>query len=393
MKILVLNYEFPPVGGGGGRACWHTCRELARMGHDLLVGTTCFRGAPREETREGVRICRIPALRGKIESCNSAELLSYALSSSWWAWRQCSRERPDLVHVYFGIPSGPGALLLKKLRRIPYVVSLRGSDVPRSEVRKFRHIYPLMKPFLRSLWRNAAAVVSVSKGLRDEALRTCSDVHIDVIPNGVDTALFCPREGAPGRNGPLRLLTVGRLQEFKGIQYLLHAIKELRDGGAPGVDLRIVGDGPYRRRLDDMVRDLNIGDVVEFTPWVDFADMPGVYREADLLVQPSLTEGMPNTVLEAMASGLPVIATDVPGSRDLVRNGENGLLVEREDSAALAGAILKIAEDPGAARQMGRRSRENAEGMSWQNVAAEYLKLYESCAGGALQEANHGANI
>jgi len=389
MHILLFNYELPPVGAGGGRICWETCRELAKMGHDVTVVTARFRDLPHEETRDGVDIVRIPTLRKSTVECSVPEMMSYILSSCWLARSLARKTRPDVVHVYFGIPSGPPAWLLKKLRGLPYVVSLMGSDVPRAEVRKFRYIYPVMKPVLRSIWRNAFAVVANSEGLKEEALETAPDLDVGVIHNGIDTQRFQPGAGdAAGReNGPLELLTVGRLQEFKGLQYLLPAVKNILDGRPRSLHLAIVGDGPSRVELERLAADLGLGDAVRFVPWVDYAQMPDIYRNADAFLQPSLTEGMPNTVLEAMASGVAIVASDVAGNRDLVKDGRNGFLVEPMSADALTDAISRLVDDPAGVRRMGAESRTMAEAMTWRDVAAAYLDIYKRAAESRTQAA------
>ena len=382
MRILLFNYELPPVGAGGGRICWETCRELARMGHDVTVATARFRDLPHEETRHGVDIIRIPTLRKSTVECSVPEMMSYILSGCWRARSLARKTRPDVVHVYFGIPSGPPAWLLKKLRGIPYVVSLMGSDVPRPEVKKFRYIYPVMKPVLRSIWRNAFAVVANSEGLKEAALQAAPDLDVCVIHNGIDTERFQPGDGAaPAQeNGTLGLLTVGRLQEFKGLQYLLPAVKNVLDGRPRSLRLAIVGDGPYRPELERLAADLGLGDAVKFVPWADYDQMPDIYRSADVFLQPSLTEGMPNTVLEAMASGVAIVASNVAGNRDLVKDGRNGFLVEPMSDDALTDAISRLVDDVAGVRRMGADSRTMAEAMTWRKVAAAYVDIYKQAA-------------
>jgi len=384
----MLNYEFPPIGGGAANANQYIFRQFAvteGLGVDLVTSTP---GSADETVRfaPNIMLHRLNVRKRELHFWTQTETLRWLWRAHRYVRRQLDLSAYDICHAIIGFPAGMIAYLNRK--RLPYIVSLRGSDVPGFNQR-FSAQYVILKPVFRRIWRNAAAVIANSDGLRDLAHQT-DDVPIGVIPNGVDTNEFTPAEIFTGP-GP-RLICVSRLIARKGIDYLIRAMPAIIEKH-PEATLSILGGGNIEEELNGLVRTMGLSDAVRLTGRVAHEKLPARYREADVFVLPSKNEGMSNTVLEAVASGLPVVGTTVGGNSDLVRNGDNGLLVEREDSAALADAILKIAEDPGAARQMGRRSREIAEIMSWQNVAAEYLKLYESCAGSALQEANHGANI
>ena len=183
MKILLINSEFPPIGGGAGNASANLARCLAFLGHQVIVLTAAYRDLPREETLEEVLVYRIPAGRRWMDRSSAFEQLCFVAAASLAAWRLVRRWNPDVTLAFFGMPSGAVAWLLKKLFGIPYVVSLRGGDVPGFRPYDFKFYHRLIGPFLHVIWRDAAAVVANSTGLRDLALAFDPGAEIPIVPN------------------------------------------------------------------------------------------------------------------------------------------------------------------------------------------------------------------
>jgi glycosyltransferase involved in cell wall biosynthesis len=205
---------------------------------------------------------------------------------------------------------------------------------------------------------------------------------VRVIANGVDARQFQP--GARRGNGSFRIACVGRLIFNKGPQFLIEAAPEVLQAH-PEAEFVLVGDGPLRARLEERARELRIGHRVDFLG--SRSDVAAILQGCDVLVRPSLLEGMPLAVLEAMACGLPVVATPVAGTSELVRDGENGLLVRPADPGALAGAILRLMEDEPLREAQGRRGRRLVErGHSWDAVAAQTAAVYRELLSPASAE-------
>ena len=386
MRILVLNYEFPPLGGGAGNATACLAREWAARGHAVEVVTGGFRGLPRVEERDGYVVRRIRSPRARQGQCSVGEMLSFMVLSCLPAVGRGLGFRPDVVVPFFGIPSGPAALLWQMLGGTPYVVSLRGGDVPGFDEKHMGWMHRMTGPVTSLLWRNAAAVVANSAGLRATAERFAPDLPILEIRNGVDTVRFAPRaEGASDGGGKfavgeggVQLLFVGRLARQKGVDVLLEALGRIR---GLGWRLTIAGDGPERAALAEQVARLGIAERVDFRGWVQREELPDLYRGANVFVFPSHDEGMPNVVLEAMASGLPIVATRVPGNDELV--GENGVLVPPGDAEAFASALERVLSDTAVRRAMAAKSREVAvERYAWSAPARAYEELFERIVAG-----------
>lgn len=442
MRVLIVNYEFPPIGAGGGKASQKIAACLVEMGHTVRVitsrptqlytffGNLCLllglsfwiylvyakfaynedlsdhgftllgtlllltgfilrstgltweltnpiRGLKRVEFIDGVEVQRIPVLRQRQEYCSTFEMGIFLLSGLWHSYFQTPKFKPDVVHVFFGIPDGPIGWALKRRYGLPYLISLRGADVPSDEVKRFAKHYKLLRPFVRWLWRDADALVAVSNGLREYAMETTPDMPIEVIPNAIELSVFTPPRQRQ-HDGPVRLLFVGRLNAFKNVEMLIETASRLKAMGVDNFELQLAGEGEQRSNLERLVVEKGLTRQVRFLGWVDRSAIVEVYRQADLFVTATTWEGMPNTVLEGMACGLPVVGTRASGLAELVREGVNGYLVDINDAAALADRLADLIDNPYERRRMGKESRKIAEQeFAWDYIAEQYVEIYK----------------
>jgi len=374
MRLLFLNYEFPPLGGGAATASRHLIREWTAMGVEVRVITSHFSGLPWREEQDGAVIHRLPVLRRRRDRGRIGEMALYMAGASLLAPILAARWKPDAALAFIGIPSGPVAWGLKLLTGVPYVVCLRGGDVPGFRCEGVDGFHRLLAPATRRIWGQAAAVTANSRGLADLARAFAPDLAVPVIPNGVDTNLFHPGPVRPVEmDAPVRLLAVGRLVGQKGFDLLFEALAR---PGLERAELDLVGDGEWRAQLQAQAARLGLTERIRFRGWLDRADLATVYREADLFVLSSRDEGMPNVVLEAMASGLPVVSTAVAGACDLVADGGTGLLVPTEDAGALADAIRRMVHGAAMRAEFGARGRSRVEeSFSWRAAAGGFLDL------------------
>lgn len=367
MRILLINSEYPPIGGGAGNASANLARELAAFGHEITIITAHFRGQPKLETHGGVAVHRIPALRRRQDRSGALEQLAFILSASLSTFRLVRQSKADATLAFFGMPSGAVAWTLKKFFRIPYVVSLRGGDVPGFRPYDFKTMHRLLAPFLRVIWHDASAVVANSRGLRDLALAFDSSIEIPIIPNGVDVSQYPAGDRAWS---PPRLLSVGRIVHQKGLDLGLRALAGLKD---LDWEWRIAGDGPQVESLQSLAAELGIAERIAFLGWQSREELAKWYHQSNLFLFPSRHEGMPNAVLEAMAGGLPVIATRIAGNEELVLDGGTGLLVPTESVDNLREALRKLLSNPTLRQRMGTASRQRVEqNYTWQKTAEAY---------------------
>lgn len=366
-RVLIINSEYPPVGGGAGTASAHLARTLTAQGHQVTVLTTRFRDLSIDRDEDRVRVLRRVPYRHSADRSNAFEQLLFMGLACLSVLRL---PRPDFTIAYFGIPSGPAAWLLKALRGVPYIVSLRGGDVPGFRPYDFKTFHRLGAPIIRFVWRHAAAVVANSRGLRALAVAFEPSRAVAIIPNGVDA------HADPARDRDWQspeMIFTGRVVYQKGLDLLFKALADLKH-----LDWRltVVGDGPRTADLQRMATEFGYIERVRFPGWLSRAEVAEHLRRANLFVYPSRDEGMPNAVLEAMASGLPVIATRIAGNEELVLEGETGLLVPPEDVAALRAALAELIPDAARRRAMGAAAfaRVHAE-YTLARVAESYLDL------------------
>ncbi len=376
MRILFVNYEYPPLGGGAGNATRELARRLAARGHAAAVLTTRFRGQGASGQDEGVTLIRLRSPRRKIHQCSPAEMLAFIALGMARGPALARPFLPEIVLAFFALPSGAPARRIARALSIPYVVCVRGGDVPRPYKDELARLHALARPALRRVWRGAAAIVANSQGLAAMARQFENSRPTLTIPNGVDTARFrpAPPPGPDGEPREIALFAAGRLSVEKGLDALLQALAGMPKS-LPPWRLRIAGDGPLRGALERQARQLGLAERVEFLGWKSKEDMPECYRAQDAFALVSSGEGSPNVILEAQACGLAVVATRVRGVDELIRHETDGLLVEHGDQAGLREALARIVGDSALRRRLGREARRSAESRSWEEAAFQFERL------------------
>jgi glycosyltransferase involved in cell wall biosynthesis len=250
------------------------------------------------------------------------------------------------VHNHLGDSSGTVTMLAAELAGIPFSMTLHGPEV-------------FAAP---QIWRldikiaRARKAICIAENGRRKALRLCSAAHhgkVLVIPCGVTPALYAAPSREPAGQ---KLMFVGRLVPRKEVPVLIEALMRVRASGRDA-ELDLVGDGPERERLEALAASTGLRGAVRFLGMLDEAGVACALRKADVLVVPSSSEGLPVVIMEAMASGLPVIASEIDGIPELVRDGETGLLVPPCNPERLAEAIIRLLDDADLARRMGEAGR------------------------------------
>lgn len=378
MRIALFTDYYPPhVDGGVERVVCQLAQGYARRGHDVRVFTLNTREAPEfEAVMPNLRVYRAPAtqLSGLLKVQSSVSTKLYGLAND-----SLQAFPADVIHAHtsFFYSSLVAAALSKRLG-LPMVTTLHVGSLGEMPLRT-RLMAGVYERTLGSLiMAQSKTVIAVSHAVADHAERVGVNPNkLTVIANGVDVDEYSPAfyKGADR----LRFTCVGRLIGNKGPQHLLEAVPALLEV-APDSEVVFVGDGPMLETLQARATALDLNDSVTFLGSRD--DVPDILRDSDVFVRPSLTEGMPLAVLEAMACGLAVIATAVGGTGEVIRHLQNGLLVAPCDGPGLTKALIDLALDERLRRRLGENARLSVEqDYSWERVIEANLDIYDEVLG------------
>lgn len=380
-RVLFFNYEYPPLGGGAANATKYILAEYAKRDdvHVDLVTSAIGAKYIEEKISDNVVVHRLPIGKDP-ENLNfqtKKDLIVYTWKAYRFAQKLIKRNDYDLTHSFFGVPCGVISRRLKKKYGVPYIVSLRGADVPGYSER-FDNLYAVLTPIIHRVWRDAAFVVTNSKGLTELAHKGAPEQKFEQIVNGVDTGFYHKgKRTVENRKKEFRILLASRLSRRKGFNYAVDAFVELFDF-YPHIRMTIAGgEGNAMEELQEQVKKYRLDGRVEFTGAYVKEESPAIYNNADVFVMPSLNEGMSNNLLEALASGLPVLMTPTGGAEELVRDGENGYLIKMRNVESIVDGLKILIENPEMCDAFGHASRVIAQEMSWESVADDYVKLYE----------------
>ncbi len=355
---------FPPCIGGAERQALLLAGTLAARGVDVSVLTRRLKNLPDFEVMQNVPVHR------KIVTLPWSKLfgVTYAVSVLWFLISR--RASYDIIHCHElqGFHS-IAAMLVKKLlnKKVIVKVALAGQE---SDFAKLKRGV-MGAAFLNKLKEADRLIAICNETLQEARQEDFPEERIQYIPNGVAPVGLSRKETGTSDK---RLLFVGRLIRRKGAHVLLDAFKRLRDDGVQA-GLDIIGEGPERSSLEDMARGLGLLDSACFHGALQ--DPDPYYRNAALFVLPSFAEGLPNVLLEAMARGLPVIASAAGGAIDVVEDGKNGILVDSGDIEDLYQAMKKCLENRPYAEKLGAAARETVDNTySIHRIAQTYEALY-----------------
>ncbi len=392
MKVLIITPQFLPVLGGAERQAHALGRMLGARGHHVAVLTRRVRGLPPREEMDGV-----PVLRA-IRPIDIGPLygLTYLLAVAWFLSRH--RRDWDVVHITHMYLDACAAVLTRRLHGLPIVVrpACAGLFGDLARLARFRAwpFYPGpnrigVRVLVRTIARADAFIANSQEICQELGAAGFPPGRIVHIPNGVDLDCFRPDPTARSAEARRRLglppgllvIYAGRLDPQKGLHTLIAAMR------APGAAmsearLLLLGDGPQRAELERSVRQDGLGNRVMFRGAVE--EVAPYLRAGDVFALPSLGEGMPNALLEAMASGLPCVASAVGGCRDAIAHGDTGFLVPPGDAAALQEALERLAQSAATRDRLGAAARQAAATrFSLVNMVERYEACYRAVLAGA----------
>ena len=372
MRILTLIYEFPPVGGGGGRAAYDICKGLVARGHQVTVLTAHMQGLPFEEYKDGIRLVRISSFRRKTFGAGFITMLAYVLAGLWAGFRLIRLDRPDIIHTHFAVPSGALAWMLSVLTGIPYILTAHLGDVPGGVPEKTGKWFRWVGQFIYPIWKRAKKVIAVSAHTRQLALQHYP-VSIEVIPNGADVKQLAP--SAITVNTPPRLIFAGRFMPQKNPLAIIQTLSQLKD---LTWKCSMLGDGPLLEDVKREIEKTGMSERFDLPGWVTPETVLDQFSKSDILFMPSLSEGLPVVGVQALATGLAIVASKIGGFLDLVESEKNGYLIDVQDIPAFSRVLREMISNPEVLLRFREASLEKAREFDIQKVVDQYQFILKS---------------
>ncbi len=377
MRILIVNYEFPPLGGGGGVACYYIARELAKT-HSVDYLTTAHKGLPKFEVVDGINVYRVPVLgRKELSTATLMSMFTFFPSSLVKGIKLCKSNQYDVINTHFVIPSGPTGIILSKLCKIPIVMSIHGGDIYDPSKKWSPHKHFLLRKIISFLLNRSDKIIAQSSNTKNNANKYYQPHNeIIVIPLGFVVPEFTntTRKDLNISEKGIILISVGRLVKRKGYEYAIRAISKLTH---QNLKYLIIGDGPEEKNLKDLAKRFGVEDKVEFLGFVPEDKKFQYLSVSDIYVLSSSHEGFGICLLEAMYCGLPIVSTDNGGQTDFLVDGKNALMVPIEDSDALAGQIKTLIDDGILRLQMSENNKEDVKKFYIETITKEYEGIFK----------------
>ena len=365
MKIAIIIPWFPPKWLAGTElATCNIARHLAKRGHDIHVITSLDKGLPEESIEEGFHIHRISSPEVRLLGFILFRLKIFFL---------LKRLNPDIVHAQ-GSGLGISGLLARKILKKPYVIWWRAGGI------QTRWLHDKVR--YRLMLKNADAVIALTEDMKREIRKVCNR-NVFVIPNAIELSEFAGLSREKARRelqidiDDRIMLFVGGLRSVKGVEFLIQAMSIVGRHYSK-VKLLIVGDGKERQSLESLTRKLDLERLVNFIGGTSHKNILGYMAASDVFVLPSLSEGFPNVLLEAMAVGLPIVATNVRGIPEIIKDGENGFLVDPKDAEGIAEKVLQFLANDDLRQRISRNNKERVKGYSWESAIEKLEEVYFS---------------
>ena len=371
----MFNNEFPPLGGGTGTVnleLFNIFKNIPDLKIDLIT-SAAGKKKETEHFSENIKIYKYPVGKKNIHHASNLELIKYTFKASFAGFKLHTKEHYDFVFVWASVPASFPALMLKIFKKIPFFIRISGPDIPGYE-KRYNTVYKIITPFIRFAWKKAEIIITKCKAEKELVLGINPKLKINTIFNGVDTEKFHFEKRT--ENQKLTLVCSARLIKHKGQYILIEAISNLKKQGIV-LNANLVGEGDEKDAYIKYAKEKNVSEQIFFSGYVPREIIVKEYQKADLFVLPSYNECMSNSLLEAMACRLPVIVTDVGGTEELV-DENNGFVFKPGDVIALTDILINVYQNKEKNNILGEYSRKKAETFNWDNIANEYLKLFNN---------------
>jgi glycosyltransferase involved in cell wall biosynthesis len=381
MKVMQITPEFPPpLIGGGGYHVYNLTRELVRKGVEVTVFTF---NPPKSspligkivETQFGkVKVYRFPTF--------SVPRTIYSIAPTMIP--SLLKEEPDIIHAHgYQFFTSDAAAIMSRIKKKPLILTLHGFPRGFSKLSHKTYFNLIGKKTLKPTKKIIAVSSKVAQEFKAIGV---PEKQITIIPNGVNLEEFSYaldggnfRKSLNIKENEKLILSIGRLEEIKGFQYLIMALAKIQSEASP---VKLVIAGPefnYGQQLRKLVTETRMEDKVIFYGPIDGREKLNALAASDVAIVPSIYEGFSIFLLEAMAAGKPVIATKTGIAQELIQNGKNGFLINPNNVEDLSEKIIAVLSDNRLSSLMSRESRNTAKTFDWGKIAAQILLIYNQC--------------
>lgn len=371
MRILILNYEHPPIGGGGGRLAAKVGAGLVARGHQVRVLTAGMPHLPRESVEQGMEICRLRAFRKREDTCSVPEMALWVAAAIPAAITEVHRWNPDVIHAHFAVPTGAVAWVTSQVTGIPYVLTAHLGDVPGGVPEQTGGLFRWIQPLTVPIWKGAGAATAVSSFVSGLAEKAYGITPL-VILNGIEL----PVPPTLQTHETPRLLMVGRMSVQKNPILTVRSLGLLKD---LSWHCTMIGDGPLLSEIKAESARLGIAERIDFKGWASSEEVSAAMAQSDILLIPSLSEGLPMVAVEALTHGLAIVGSRIGGLADVACDcGEqaNARLFELQESAEGFSAALKsFLLNPVALREARQASLAMATRFDLKHTLDQYEEL------------------
>jgi glycosyltransferase involved in cell wall biosynthesis len=378
LKILILNYEYPPLGGGAGIVTQHLANEFMLKGHQVTILTTWFGGEPEFLTENNLTIIRLLSRRKHSYQSNPMEMFDWMQKAKKYAAKHFHKDQFDVCLANFTLPGGAVAHDLKKKFNLPFVILSHGHDIPWFSPNQMFFWHLLFYPFIKRVMKESYANILLTEQLKlnaDKFLGEKLAAKNKIIPNGI--IIFDIRQGFDAKEKILRALFVGRLVDQKDPLTVVRGFRKLQENNIP-IHLKIIGDGILKEETEDFISKYQLKNIEVFGK-ISQSQVMEEYSKAHILIAPSREEAMSLSVLEAVSCGVYVIATEISGNKEVIINNVNGSFVEYGNPNDVSDKIIqfyneKFLKNYQYPEELNQSIRQN---YSWEITADKYLEIFK----------------
>ena len=378
MNILMVNYEYPPVGGGGGVFGKLLAEELCKN-NNVTVITSKLNNQKSYEIDNNVEIFRVPVLmRSDKNAATIISMLSFFPACLLVGYKLQRKRKFNIVHSMFAIPSAPAGLILAKKFKIPHVLSILGGDIFDPSKKLSPHKTPFLHCTVKKMMEDSDKVVALSSDIMEKAIHYYKvSKKIDIIHLGIEKPVYNikKKQDYGFKSNDILLVTVGRLVPRKSIQDLIEVVKAIN---CPNLKLLIIGDGPEKPGLESLSKRLSISDKIIFFGNVTDEEKFQLLNISDIYVSSSQHEGFGIVFLEAMASGLPVVCYNNGGQNDFLVDSKTGFLIQVGDLEKFTLCIRNLRKNLELRMRMSQFNKTYVENYFIEACAIKYCHLYET---------------